>query len=165
MIKQNAQVVRCQEEKIWVRMGSQTGCTACDNGLGCGAGLFAKLLQGKPVDIELEQKGLNAKPGQMVTLAFPEQVYIKLVLASYGWPLLAALTGAFAGYGLGAWLQLGSAMIDTVTLGCGLLAGIFVMRWIRIRNHPDTVLRSLRMTVCYPSETPDMCARGQSDLT
>jgi sigma-E factor negative regulatory protein RseC len=106
MIEQNVQVVRCLNERLWVRMGSQAGCTACDNGQGCGAGLFAKLLQRKPLVIELDRNGLDVEAGQMVTLAFPEQVYLKLVLASYGWPLLSALAGAFAGHGLGRWLQL-----------------------------------------------------------
>ena len=95
MIEQNVQVVRCQEKRVWVRLGSQTGCTACDNGNGCGAGIFAKLLQRKPVILELAQNDMSVEPGQMVTLAFSEQVYLKLVFASYGWPLLAALAGAF----------------------------------------------------------------------
>jgi len=165
MIEQNVQLVRCQDERIWVRMGSQSGCTTCDNGLGCGAGLFAKLLKRKPVVIELKRKGLNAEPGQMVTLAFPEQVYIKLVLASYGWPLLAALVGAFAGYGLGVWANLTPAMNDVVTLGCGLLAGIFVLRYIKSRNYPGMALNSLRMTVCNPSATPNVCSRDRLDLS
>ena len=165
MIEQNVQLVRCQDEKVWVRMGSQSGCTACDNGHGCGAGLFAKLLHRKPVVIELEQKGLVAEPGQMVTLAFSEQVYIKLVLASYGWPLLAGLAGAFIGYGLGTWLSLGPVVVDAFTLGSGLLAGIFTLRWIRSRYSTDAMLKSLHMTVCYASSTPDMCTEGRSDLT
>jgi len=98
MIEQNVRVLRCQGERMWIRMGSQSGCTACDNGKGCGAGLFAKLLQRKPVEIELARSDLSIEAGQMLTLAFPEQVYIKLVLASYGWPLLAALLPHMAGH-------------------------------------------------------------------
>jgi len=59
MIEQNVQVVRCAEERIWVRMGSQSGCTACDNGNGCGAGVFAKLLQRKPAIIELPRQQVD----------------------------------------------------------------------------------------------------------
>ncbi len=164
MIEQNVQVVRCQDERIWVRMGSQTGCTACDNGNGCGAGVFSKLLQRKPLVIELARNNISVKPGQMVTLAFPEQVYIKLVLASYGWPLLAALAGAYAGHGLGTWYQFGPVLIDAGTLFCGLLAGGFVMRLIKNWRNADTVLNSLHMTVYYPSATPDMCSRSNNDL-
>jgi len=164
MIEQNVQVVRCGDEHIWVRLGSQTGCTACDNGNGCGAGVFAKLLQRKPVVIELARNDISVEPGQMVTLAFPEQVYIKLVTTSYGWPLLAALAGAIAGHGLGVWLQFGPVMIDAGTLVFGLLAGGFAMRLIKNRKNADTVLNSLHMTVYYPSATPNMCKRSAEEL-
>lgn len=164
MIEQNVQVVRCEDERIWLRLGSQTGCTACDNGNGCGAGVFAKLLQRKPVVIELARNDISVEPGQMVTLAFPEKVYIKLVIASYGWPLLAALAGAYAGYGLGIWLQFGPVLIDASTLSIGMLAGGFVLRLIKNRKNADTVLNSLHMTVYYPSATPDMCDRAANEL-
>jgi len=165
MIEQNVQVVRCQDERLWVRMGSQSGCTACDNGQGCGAGLFAKLLQRKPVVIELERKDLDVEVGQMVTLAFPEKIYLKLVLASYGWPLMAALAGAFMGFGLGRWLQLGPILTDVATLGCGLLAGAYLVRIFKGRNNSKMLLNSLHMTVCYPAVTPDMCNMSRSDST
>jgi positive regulator of sigma E activity len=160
MIEQNVQVLRCQDERIWVRMGSQSGCTACDNGNGCGAGLFAKLLRRKPVELELAQNDLCVEPGQMLTLAFPEQVYIKLVLASYGWPLLAALVGAFAGYGLSTWLKFGPEMIDLSTLIGGLLMGGFIMRLIRNRTNTGAIVNSLRTTLYYPSVTPNMCNKN-----
>lgn len=163
MIEQNVQVVRCQGDRLWVRMGSQSGCTACDNGKGCAAGLFARLLQRKPVVLELARNEMNVEPGQMVTLSFPEQVYMKLVLASYGWPLLAALAGAFAGHGLGVWLRFGPALIDAMTLSVGLLSGSFVMRLIKKRTNADTVLNSLQKTVYYPSGTPNMCNSGVED--
>lgn len=165
MIEQNVRVVRCRDDRIWVRMGAQSGCTACDNGQGCGAGLFAKLLRKKPVVIELARKGLEVEPGQMVTLAFPEQVYLKLVLASYGWPLMAAIGGAFAGNGIGNWLQLGPAAVDAATLGCGLLAVFCLVRAVKSRKTAGTMIDSLHMTACHPSITPGMCHSGRPDTT
>jgi sigma-E factor negative regulatory protein RseC len=163
MIEQNVQVVRCQENRVWVRLGSQTGCTACDNGNGCGAGIFAKLLQRKPVILELARNNMSVEPGQMVTLAFSEQVYLKLVFASYGWPLLAALAGAFAGHSLGTWLAVGSGLIDLAALSGGLLAGVFVMRLIKNQGNTESVLNSLQATVYYPSATPNMCSRKEQE--
>jgi positive regulator of sigma E activity len=165
MIEQNVQVVRCKGERIWVRLGSQSGCSACDNGNGCGAGVFAKLLQRKPAILELARNDLDVEQGQMVTLAFPEQVYMKLVFASYGWPLLAALVGVFAGHGLGTWLETGPVLIDAGALFGGLLAGSIVLRFIKRRENTDNFLSSLHSTVYYPSTTPDMCNRNSSDLT
>lgn len=163
MIEQNVRVLRCQGERMWVRMGSQSGCTACDNGKGCGAGLFAKLLQRKPVDIELARNDLNVEVGQMLTLAFPEQVFIKLVFASYGWPLLAALSGAFLGHSVSTWLQFGPVLIDVCTLVAALLAGAVVIRLIRNRTNSDTIFKSLQTTLYYPSVTPNMCTMSAPD--
>jgi sigma-E factor negative regulatory protein RseC len=163
MIEQNVQVVRCQGDRLWVRMGSQSGCTACDNGNGCGAGVFAKLLRGKAVVIELARNDLSVEPGQMLTLAFEEQVYIKLVLASYGWPLLAALAGAYAGHGLSTWLEFGPLLVDAGALSAGLLFGGIALRLIKNRRNADAVLNSLHMTACYPSATPNMCSRNPAE--
>ena len=161
MIEQNVQLVRCQGDRIWVRLGSQTGCTACDNGKGCGAGLFAKLLQRKPVMIELERNDIDAVPGQMVTLTFPEKVYLKLVMAYYGWPLLLVLTGAIAGHGLGTWLQLSPAWIDAITFIGAVVTGGFFIRFIEMRSNESRIVNSLQTTVCYSSDTPNMCSQGK----
>jgi len=159
MIEQNVQVIACQDDRISVRMGSQTGCTACDNGNGCGAGVFAKLLQRKPVVLELKRNEVSIEPGQMVTLSFPEQVYLRLVFASYGWPLLAALAGAFSGHGLAAWLQLGTGLIDAVTLLGGVLFAGLVMRYVKAQGDQGTILSALYKMDYYPAETPGMCNR------
>lgn len=45
MIEQNVRAVRCRDQRIWVHLGSQTGCPVCDDGNGSGAGVFSKLLQ------------------------------------------------------------------------------------------------------------------------
>jgi sigma-E factor negative regulatory protein RseC len=165
MIEQNVQVVRCSDDRMWVRMGSQTGCTACDNGNGCGAGVFAKLLQKKPVIMELARSDANIKPGQMVTLGFPEQVYLKLVFAYYGWPLLAALAGAFAGYRFGIWVQASPAMVDLATLLGGLIAGGLLLRSLRKGNGAGALLNSLQTTVYIPSATANMCSAEVKEFT
>jgi len=157
MIEQNVQVLQCSDERIWVRMGSRTGCTACDNGEGCGAGLFTKLLRRKPVVLELARNDIDVQAGQMLTLAFPEQLFMKLVFTSYGWPLLAALAGAYSGYVAGAWLQLGPLMIDMLTLAAGGLAAWTLLRLTRHANTTETVLNSLSMTACLRSVTPGLC--------
>lgn len=165
MIEQNVQVVRCSDDRMWVRMGSQSGCSACDNGNGCGAGVFAKLLQSKPVIMELERSDISIRPGQMVTLGFPEQVYLKLVFAYYGWPLLLALIGGFAAYRFGIWATFGPEMLDLVTLLGGLLAGGLLLRGLRKSNSARAFLSSLHTTVYIPSATPNMCSAEVNEST
>jgi len=159
MIEQNVQVVSCQENSLRVRMGSQSGCSACDNGKGCGAGVFAKLLRRKPVILELARNELSVEAGQMLTLAIPEQVYLRLVFDAYGWPLLAALAGAMAGNGLFVWLQFGPVMVDAGTLCGGLLAAGFAVRLIKSRRPVGTFLNSLSTMLYYSSLTPNMCSK------
>ncbi len=163
MIEQNVQVLRCSTEKLWVRMGSQSGCTACDSGKGCGAGLFAKLLQREPVTLELARKDLEVRVGQMLTLAVPEQLYLKLVFVSFGWPLLAALAGAIVGYMVGSRFQLMPVLIDFMTLTAGILAAWFIMRFNRKRTNTASILGSMDITVYFPSATPNMCSGTAKD--
>ena len=163
MIEQNVQVVRCQDERMWVRLGSQSGCTACENGKGCGAGVFAKLLQRKPVIMELARKDTNIKTGQMVTLAIKEHVYLKLVFAYYGWPLLAAIAGAVAGHSIAAWTQTEAGMTDLYTLVGGLLTGGIVLRSTGKRNKTEAVLKSMHMSILDTPVNPNMCNTGSLD--
>ena len=165
MIEQNVQLVSYKGDRIWVRLGSQTGCTACDNGQGCGAGLFAKLLGRKPVVMELQRNNLDVQAGQMLTLSFPESVYLKLVTASYGWPLLALLAGALVGHNLAQWFGLGALWIDISALAMGVLGGALVVRINRQQRLADIMLKSLRMAVCSPSTQAGMCSSEKSVST
>ena len=165
MIEQNVQLVRCKGDRMWVRLGAQTGCSACDNGEGCGAGVFAKLLARKPVVIELERRELDVQAGQMLTLSFPESVYLKLVAASYGWPLLALLAGAWVGHSLAQLIGLEALWIDISALGMGVLGGALVVRMNRQQKLADIMLKSLRMAVCSPSSQAGMCSNKKSIAT
>lgn len=158
MIEQNVQVVRCRDQRIWVRVGAQAGCSVCADGKGCGAGVFSSLLQHKPAIIELARQDIDVRPGQMVTLAFPEQVYLQVVLAYYGWPLLAALLGALAGYALANWFQFEALLLDVSTLVGGILAGGMLLQVLNRTRSSGSALDSLQMAVHQTSPTPDMCA-------
>ena len=157
MIEQNVQVLRCDGERFWVRMGARSGCSACDDGKGCGAGLFARLIRNKPVVLELARDDMKIETGQMLTLSFPERVYMKMVFASYGWPLLAALAGAFAGHSLGQSLGFSRLMIDAVTLTGGVLFAWLCMSFFRHRNPAKTIFESMEIAVCLSSNKPNMC--------
>lgn len=163
MIEQNVQIIRCENKTVWVRVGSQSGCSACDNGQGCGAGVFAKLLQRKPVVLELPCQGEGLKVGQMAKLSFPEQLYLKLVLVNYGWPLLAALAGGWAGFALMKNFLLNGFLLDMATLFSGLLTAGLVMRLIQQRGASDRVLDEMKMAVCTPSASPEMCKKMPQD--
>lgn len=74
----------------WVRVGSRSGCEACDAGQGCGAGVFVRLLDSREARVRIENT-LDCAPGDPVLLGLPERSYLALVLRLYGLPLAAGL--------------------------------------------------------------------------
>ncbi len=159
MIEQNVVVMQCLQEQILVRLGGQNGCSVCDAGHGCGAGVFARLLQRKPVTLELARGDLDVSPGQMVTLAYPEKVYLKLVLVYYAWPLLAALTAALWVNAVVVDMQAAVLTLDMITLLTALTVGGLVLRILNKRATAGRLLKSLELTVSNISASPATCSR------
>ena len=159
MIEQNVQIVRCEHNTVWVRIGSRTGCATCDNGQGCGAGVFARLLERKPVVLELPVTNDDLRVGQMATLEFPEQLYLKLVMANYGWPLLVALLSAWGAFSLMSHFGSNGIFLDLVTLAGGVLGGALMWHLARRRGATQQILNELKMAVCKPSAAPGLCEK------
>jgi len=131
MIEQQAQVVSVTEGRAAVRLGARSGCSACDAGRGCGAGLFGRLLKRRPVVLELENT-VGARAGEPVIVGLPEQVFLRLAARFYLWPLLLALAGAALGHFLATeLLASGPGLTDALTLAGGLLAA--VAAFLRLR--------------------------------
>jgi sigma-E factor negative regulatory protein RseC len=87
LIEQQARVIRSAESSVVVRIGGQTGCSACDEGKGCGAGLFGRLLKRKPLELELPNHfdSLNdIQGGQAVSVGLSESLFLKMVFRLYG---------------------------------------------------------------------------------
>jgi len=129
LIEQQARVSRSGGATAWVRIGGQAGCTACDAGRGCGAGVFGKLLRRRPVEIEVANL-IGATEGQAVRLAIAETLFLRLVARLYGWPLLAGLAGAAAAQWLSVAAGAGSAETDLAAAAGGLaaVAALLILR-------------------------------------
>ena len=136
MIEQQARVLRVAGSKVLLRIGGQSGCSACDAGKGCGAGLFGKLLRRNPVNLELAND-IGASAGQSVQLGLSETVFMKLVFRVYGWPLIVGLAGAVSGHQLAVANGAGAGLLDLATL-MGACAGfaLVLIFWNRT-SKPD----------------------------
>lgn len=121
MIEQQAQVVRVEGDHVSVRIGAGSGCSACDAGKGCGAGVFGKLLKRRPVTLTFVND-CNAHDGQVVRVGVSEMVFLRLVYRFYGLPLLAALAGAVLGHQIGVANNVGAGLTDALTLLVALTA-------------------------------------------
>lgn len=130
MIEQQGRVVSTGRRMASVQLGGRQGCSACDAGKGCGAGLFGRLLRKRPVVIELEN-GVAAGCGQAVMVGIPESVFLRLVTRLYLAPLLAALTGAVLGHFLAVHWSLGAVGDDLLTLAGALVAAAAAIYAVR----------------------------------
>jgi sigma-E factor negative regulatory protein RseC len=132
MIEQQGKVVAVAGGKASVRLGGTSGCSRCDAGRGCGAGIFGRLLKKNPVTLELENR-VNARRGQPVVVGIPEALFLRFAVRLYLVPLLVAMAGAAFGYYLSVSYGLGPVGSDLTTLLCGVAAGAAVV----LRNRND----------------------------
>jgi sigma-E factor negative regulatory protein RseC len=127
MIEQQGEVIAADGEQVTVRMGGRSGCPACDEGRGCGAGVFGRLLMRRPVLLSLDNP-VGASAGQAVVVGLPEAWFLGLVARFYLYPLLAGLVGGAFGHYVCRMLESGAAVTDLVTLLSALAAGTTVVR-------------------------------------
>ena len=133
MIEQQGLVVAVSSETASVQLGGNSGCTACNAGKGCGAGIFGRLLKRKPVVLEL-RNGPGARVGQSVMVGLPETLFLRLIFNFYLFPLLAGLAGAAIGHYVSVKLQADSAASDILALLGAVIAGALALMWNRQRN-------------------------------
>ena len=164
MIEQNVQVVQFDESHVWVRLGGTPGCAVCDRGKGCGAGVFAKLLSRKPVTLKLGRDDQEIMRGQLVSLLIPDHIYMKLVLSHYGWPLLAALIGAWSGYQVGLRMNIGPIELDVMTFIGAVFAGGVTMRTLNNGLKASSVTGSLKLAVTPSSLSVQKCGNAIKGL-
>lgn len=119
MIEQQGRIVAAADGRARVRLGGMSGCPSCDQGKGCGAGIFGRMLRRHPVELELEN-GIGASDGQGVMVGISERIYLRLVARFYLLPLLAGLTGAAVAYYLSRFLTVSQGGSDVVSLVGGI---------------------------------------------
>lgn len=133
MIEQQGLVVAVSGELASVRLGGKSACAACDAGKGCGAGIFGRLLQRKPVVLEL-RNGPGARVDQAVMVGLPEALFLRLVFSFYLLPLLAGLAGAAIGHYVSVMMLANASASDGITLAGAVLASALVLAWSGRKN-------------------------------
>jgi sigma-E factor negative regulatory protein RseC len=133
MIEQQGQAVSATPGVVRVRLGGQSGCSACDAGRGCGAGIFGKLLRRRAVELDFENR-VGARLGQGVIVGIPEALLLNLVMRFYLFPLLAGLAGAGLGHYVGMRVGAGTGGSDILALLFGAAAGLLVVWRLRDRR-------------------------------
>lgn len=144
MIEQQGCVVGLEGDRALVRVGAASGCPACDAGKGCGAGVFGRLLQRKPVVLNLANR-IAARDGDVVRVGIPERVFLVLVTRLYLLPVVMGLAGAAIGHHVGVISSAGGLGLDLaafVGAAVGVLLGL--PRWRKsLAGPPEDTVRLL----------------------
>jgi sigma-E factor negative regulatory protein RseC len=128
VIEQQARVMAVEDGITRVIVGGVAGCPACDAGQGCGAGIFGRLLQRKPIELRLPDGG-GATVGQAVTLGIPESLFLRLAFRLYGLPLLAGLAGGLICHQISGQFEADPLLADMATLAGMAAAMALAITW------------------------------------
>jgi len=148
MLEETAQVVRIDDDEIWVETQRRSTCASCAAEKGCGTATLAKVL-GKRRTLVRVLSDQPLSVGDQVVIGIREQALVRGSLAVYAVPVLLLLLGGFIGE-LGAQHFLwDNAELASMVLGIsGLIAGLFWLRLFTRRieyddNYQPLVLRKL----------------------
>ncbi len=157
MIEQQGRVTQQNGDWVGVRIGASSGCSACDQGKGCGAGIFGRLLRRRPVKLQLHN-AIGARPGQAVTVGIPERLFLRLVCMLYLVPLLAALAGMAIGHYLGIRAGWNALALDGAALAGAVLAGGAAVMMNGKRRRLSPASSEVRLLNVVEGEAADTCA-------
>jgi sigma-E factor negative regulatory protein RseC len=146
MIEESAQVVRIDENGVWVETRRRSTCSGCAAEKGCGTAVLSKVLGNRRTQIRV-LADMPLAVGDQVVIGIGEQALVRGSLAVYAVPLLVLLLGAVLGRlgaGSGLWHDAEAA---SLLLGLGGLAAglLWLKRFTRHiqddRDYQPVVLR------------------------
>lgn len=130
MIEQQATVISCDNDTVWLQAERQSTCSGCQVRKGCGTGLLAKHV-GKRFSRIAVAKENDVTIGQQVRLAIPEQALLQGTFLMYILPLVLLFLFAAGAKAL----NLGE--IAEIFAGItGLFIGFYGVR-VYVRNKKD----------------------------
>ena len=147
MLSQPAKVIAVDGSSVVVETLSKLNCPRCEQGVGCGGGMIAKLFGDKVLRLTLSTE-LSLKPEQAISLTISEKLLLKASLTLYGVPLLFLIGSALAAS------FLASHEVFVILLSIlGFVAGAYLSRVLalsllkRPENYP--VIQTDEMDGCY----------------
>jgi sigma-E factor negative regulatory protein RseC len=156
MIEQQGRVMSVSPGRATILLGGSSGCASCDEGKGCGAGIFGRLIRRKPMTLQIDNDR-PLLPGQAVMVGIPETFFLRLLARFYLLPLLACLLGAVLGHSLALVWQLNGPGQDLSALLVALFFGAVTLFISRAENHGQAG-ENLVQIVGYPaSQAGQLC--------
>lgn len=131
MIRELAEVVAVEADRLVVSTELKTGCGSCAQQSTCGAGIISKAFSDRRAEFHVRRPAGEFQPGQHIELLLPEQALTQLSLLMYGIPLLALLVTA-----------LGLTLLTTISEGWVIISAFLsfglsfygLKRWLHHRD-------------------------------
>lgn len=130
MIEQQATVIACDDNTVWLEAERQSTCSQCQLKQGCGTGLLANHV-GKRFSRIAVNKTIDVTIGQHVKLAIPEESLLHGTFVMYIKPLLLMFLFAAVAQFLNF-----NEMVEIFAGISGLLIGFYWAR-LRLTNNKD----------------------------
>jgi len=120
MIEQAAKVLRSENDKIFIEVGSQSSCGSCSAKAGCGKSLLDNVFKTKSLSLSVENT-LGAKVNDDIIVGLDESALLQVSFYLYLFPLLSMLVAAIVAVYLVS--QPYSEVSSIVAAVIGLFAG------------------------------------------
>jgi positive regulator of sigma E activity len=117
------------------------------------------MLRRKPALLQVHN-AVDARLGQVVTVAIPEHVFLRLVLSLYLVPLLAGLAGAAAGQYFAGLMQVNTGTADGMSLFAAVFS--FALALYLGRGGQLKLTRELNIRLLGPVREPSAASLCQS---
>lgn len=128
MLTEHGAVIEVNGEMAWVETQRASVCQVCSAKKACGSAVLSNVLGVKRTRVKAINK-MQAKVGDQVTLGLNESALVKGAFLLYAVPLIALITLAVIGDGLGRYLQMEeSDMLAVLFAGIGFFLSVF---WLR----------------------------------
>lgn len=128
MIEEQATVVSVDGDFVWVESIRLSTCNSCSAQKGCGQSAIAKLGSQERQQFKVLLNDHHLIAGDSITIAIPDEVFLKLSMTVYFVPLMGLIVGASIGFSLFGELL-------SILMGvAGLASGFYALKQINERN-------------------------------
>ena len=137
MIEEQATVIKCEDQYVWVQTQRQSTCGHCSVKNGCGTQLLSKVLGNKIARVRcLNTRNSNSgddsfllKSGDKVVIGLQESALLNGSLLIYFLPLvIMILLGGLSVFAARIWWPEGTDLLSIVASFTGLFIGLYLAR-------------------------------------
>ena len=129
MIEENALVVACEGDRVWVEVQKQSACGKCASNKGCGGSVLENFFGSRSKVLRVASD-VNVNVGDEVVIGVNENAVLKGSFLVYALPLIMILAFAMIGETFAKhWLSISGDTTSMLGALVGLVISVVGLRW------------------------------------